>query len=353
VRMKANLSFLESAVDARIGGIGVLDVTVVICAYTLDRWELTKAAVESSRTQSHPPHSVVLCIDNNSELLARAKKEWAGASNPSVVVIPNESTNHLAGRDAHVSAHGELRRFGAGTARNTGLRHVNTEVVAFLDDDARAEFDWLAMLTAAYTPGVVAVGGSPQPDFAIPRPPWFPYCFDWIFGCTYYGMPTTLMPYTRLIGANMSAHTEELRSIGGFSGSDFDDLDICTRLEDKFGRGTILYQSNAVVHHHVPANRLQLKYLLRRSYFVNREKVRVHQRLSSRRPLAPEVGFLLTLASYLKHELGRLVRGDLWAVARVGVALAGTVLAALGNFVGQYRYKLRPTGLSSGPRIDQ
>jgi len=344
VRMKPTCRARSRAVDTRIGGTGVVEVTVVICAYTLDRWELTKAAVESSCTQSHPPRSVVLCIDNNPELLARAEREWNGAADPAVVVVPNETVKHLAGRDVHAIAHGELRRFGAGTARNTGLRHVNTEVVAFLDDDADAEFDWLARLAAAYTPGVVAVGGSPQPRFATPRPRWFPYCLDWIFGCIYYGMPTKLKPYTRLIGANMSARTEELRSIGGFSGSDFDDLDICTRLEDKFGSGTIVFEPNAIVYHHVSADRLRLSYLLRRSYFVNREKVRVHQRLSSQRPLGPEVGFLLTLVSYFGYELARLVRGDVWAVARVGVALAGTALAALGNLVGQYRYKLRPTG---------
>src|SRR5665213_1761528 len=174
-------------VDAKIRGGRVVGVTVVICAYTLDRWGLTKASVESSRAQSHTPHQVVLCIDNNPELLIRAQEEWNGVANPPVVVVPNESTQHLAGRDTHVSAHGELRRFGAGTARNTGLSQVKTEVVAFLDDDADAEFEWLATLAAAYTPGVVAVGGAPQPRFAAPRPRWFPYSFDWIFGCSYYG----------------------------------------------------------------------------------------------------------------------------------------------------------------------
>ncbi len=319
----------------------MLSVTVVICAYTLDRWALTKAAVESARAQSHVPRGVVLCIDNNSELLARARTEWSDATDPSVMVVPNESTLHLDGRDVHARAHGELRRFGAGTARNTALKYVDTEIVAFLDDDANADFDWLTRLTAAYAPEVVAVGGSPLPAYAVPRPPWFPHCFDWIFGCRYYGMPTELKAYSRLIGANMSARTEELRSIGGFSGSDFDDLDVCTRLESKFGSKSIVFEPSAVVHHHVPAQRLRLRYLLKRSYYVNREKVRVHRRLNSKRPLGPEVGFALTLISYFGCEIRRVLRGDLWATARVGVAIVSTLLAGLGNVAGQYRYALR------------
>jgi hypothetical protein len=42
-----------------------LTLTVLICAYTLERWDDITAAVESLRTQTHPPDQMVLVIDHN------------------------------------------------------------------------------------------------------------------------------------------------------------------------------------------------------------------------------------------------------------------------------------------------
>ena len=47
-------------------------LSVVLCAYTLERWDDICAAVESLRVQTHPVAQVVLVADHNDELLARA-----------------------------------------------------------------------------------------------------------------------------------------------------------------------------------------------------------------------------------------------------------------------------------------
>lgn len=52
-------------------------VSVVICAYTLERWSQLSAAVSSALTQSIRPHEVLLVIDHNDELLQRARQEFA------------------------------------------------------------------------------------------------------------------------------------------------------------------------------------------------------------------------------------------------------------------------------------
>ena len=52
------------------------------------------------------------------------------------------------------------------SARNTGVEHATGDIVAFLDDDASADKDWLALLMAPYQQAeVVAVGGAPVPLF--------------------------------------------------------------------------------------------------------------------------------------------------------------------------------------------
>ncbi len=66
-------------------------VSVVICAYTLERWSQIGAAVESVRRQTRRPAEVVLVSDHNPELLARAE-----AAFPDVRAVPN--TDMVDGR---------------------------------------------------------------------------------------------------------------------------------------------------------------------------------------------------------------------------------------------------------------
>ena len=59
-------------------------ISVVICAYTEDRWDDLVAAVASVRHQTVPPHEIVVVIDYNPALLARA-----GAALDGVMVVAN------------------------------------------------------------------------------------------------------------------------------------------------------------------------------------------------------------------------------------------------------------------------
>lgn len=159
------------------GGPGVSDasgppgVSVVICAYTEDRWEDVLAAVASVRAQSRPALETLLVVDHNEVLLDRLAKEYQDTD------------------DVRVLANAGPRGLSAG--RNTGIAASRGGIVAFLDDDAVAERDWLGHFAEAYAdPRVMAVGGRTEPLWASGRRPgWFPEEFDWVVGCTYRGLP--------------------------------------------------------------------------------------------------------------------------------------------------------------------
>jgi glucosyl-dolichyl phosphate glucuronosyltransferase len=74
-------------------------VSVIICAYTERRWQQTCAAVMSALGQHPQPAEVLLVVDHNAGLAARARRELAG-----VTVLDSEGIPGLSG------------------ARNTGLR---------------------------------------------------------------------------------------------------------------------------------------------------------------------------------------------------------------------------------------
>jgi len=318
-----------------------LTVSVVICAYTEERWPLLVRSVASARHQQREPLEVIVCIDHNDALLQRCRREWAqgpGDGHVPVVVVASKYDGHQ------------------GAARNTALEIADGDIVAFLDDDARAEPDWLDQLLAPYEDErVVAVGGAPLPEFEGERPNWFPFEFDWVFGCAYAGLPQSRAILARLIGANMSVRREALASIGGFHRDHHEDMDMCHRLVHIYPDALIMYEPTARVRHYVPESRTAWSYYWRRCFFVNKWKVEAFRQMGGAASLSADVGFVSeALTRGVPRALGQAARGDRWGAARAGVIVVGIALAGAGYLAGQgamlpWRRWLRGTS-TPGPR---
>lgn len=331
---------------------GLPSVSVVIPAYTMERWPLLKKGVESVRRQTREVEAIVVCIDNNDELLGCAQAEWDSMSGVPVRVIANRHDEHLAQVAMHQRAHGTTRRFGAGSGRNTAAETVTSDIVAFMDDDAWAEPDWIEQLLTVYEDqNVVSVGGAPLPEFESNRPAWFPRNFDWVFGCAYEGLPATIAPLRHLIGANMSVRREAFAAVGGFLGSDFDDLNLCMRLAERYGEQSIYYSPSAVVHHYVPTQRTSWRYFWRRCYFVNREKVAVFRRIGSAANLVAEREFVArSFREQMSRELRRGLSGDANAIRAVLAMIVGIGLAGAGHMRGRLA-ELNPRSRNRRPQL--
>jgi len=299
-----------------------LTVSVVICAYTEDRWWQLKKSVASVEAQTAPPIEIIVCIDHNEELLRKSEeyfRERHTAEAIPLIVLANKYDGHL------------------GSARNTAIEFASGEVLAFLDDDAAAAADWLERLIARYDDERVgAVGGAPLPVFEAERPRWFPHEFDWVFGCAYRGLPSTCAPLAHLIGANMSARRAALQEIEGFHSDNHDDMDMCHRIAH--AQHLVLYEPLASVHHFVPASRTTWRYFWRRCYFVNQGKVEAFANMQDASNLSAELTFVArTLTTGVLAEMRRVIRRDLYGLARIGAMIAGTTFAGLGHLSGKLR----------------
>jgi glucosyl-dolichyl phosphate glucuronosyltransferase len=293
--------------------------SVVICAYTLDRWELLQRAVDSVLEQYFTAEETIVVIDHNAALAERCRARWPSASELRVHVVENAYPGRL------------------GSARNTGLELVTGEIVAFLDDDAWAPPDWLRRLVAVYESDdqVMAVGGAPEPELERPRPSWFPYEFDWVFGCAYRGLPTTRAPTRRLIGANMSVRRSAMLAVGGFHSDEHDDMDLSHRVANAHGRGSVIYDPSIRVRHFVSADRVTWSYFWRRCFFVNRGKALAFSDMADARALRADVAFV---RSILARAVPRYVlRGGRSGPLRAAAALAGVTLAGVGHLTGWCR----------------
>jgi GT2 family glycosyltransferase len=304
-----------------------LTASVVICAYTEERWSLLERSVDSVKCQTRIPAEILLCVDHNEALLRRCRDHWgnepAGSSIP-MTVLANQYEGHL------------------GSARNSAVEMACGDIVVFLDDDACAETDWLERLLLPYEcEDVVAVGGAPVPEFEGTRPRWFPTEFDWVFGCAYTGLPEIGAPLARLIGANMSVRRLALEKIGGFRSDNHDDMDMCHRLAYHLPTEQILYQPAALVHHFVPSQRTTWTYFWRRCFTVNKGKVEAFRMMEGAGGLSADLRFVLTTASRgVSLGLRKSLAGDPWGAARAGAILVGVSLAGVGHAVGQAQWHL-------------
>jgi len=298
--------------------------TVVICAYTEIRWELLCAAVDSVLSQTLPPREVILSIDHNPTLFERCRNRWPDVRRPPapggtpVRVVQNRYKGRL------------------GSARTTAAQLATGDYLAFLDDDAMAEPDWLARMIGDFDdPAVIAVGGAPHPVFATARPRWFPREYDWVFGCVYVGLPVTTAPVLHLIGAAMAVRRKDLEAIGYFHSDNHDDMDMCHRLRNQFPGTKVVFDPDAIVHHHVPGSRLTWAYFWRRCFFVNRGKVAAFREMGGARSLDAERQFARQVLTKGVWNGWRDARcGDPSGLMRATSLCAGLALAALGYMTG-------------------
>jgi len=303
--------------------------SVVICAYTEQRWSDLDAAVDSIRSQKMPAVQCVVVVDHNPELLERAQQSFKDFQ-----VIPNCSERGLAG------------------ARNTGVLASFGDIVAFLDDDARAESEWLAELLQPYSdPLVMGTGGAIRPLWRVKRPRWFPDEFAWVVGCSYVGLPNHIAPIRNPIGAGMSFRRSVFEKVGGFSvgigrvaatplGCEETELGI--RVNQQIEGSQLLFVPDAIVHHAVNQERTTLHYFFHRCYAEGLSKALVTQRVGRKDGLSTERSYVTkTLPSGVAREVRRGYRGEHVRLLTAGIIVLGLLSTGCGYAIGTAKYRVK------------
>lgn len=294
---------------------------VVVCTYSERRWESLSSVIEALQRQTKLPTEILIVVDHNPRLYDRVCRAW-----PALHIIENQYWR------------------GAGGARNSSLAATSADIVAYLDDDAVPELDWLEALCQSYEdPNIAGVGGSIEPNWAQQEPRWFPEEFHWVVGCTYRGMPTELTPVRNLIGANMSFRRATLLRTGYFRKDlgrvdtlpvGCEETEYCIRIHQQEPAAVLLYQPAAKVRHFVPDSRSQLRYFVSRCYFEGRSKARVSRIVGPHDGLDTERSYLSTLARGVLRGLADTMRGDLSGVRRSGAIVLGLGVTMLGYING-------------------
>ena len=320
------------------------DVSVIICVYTEDRWADLLAAVESALDQSQPAVEVLVVVDHNQRLLDRLGEQLAG--NPSVVVLPNKQTRGLSG------------------GRNTGIAAARGQIIAFLDDDAVAERDWLRWFVDGFAdPEVMGVGGLTLPVWASgTRPAWYPQEFDWVHGATYLGMPTGRARVRNVLGGNASFRRAAFDIAGGFScgigrGADAGDdgrpvrplggeeTELCIRIKQGAPDAVFLFDDRSVIHHKVPPARERFAYFRTRCWAEGLSKAQIAGSVGAGDGLSVERYYASrTLPVGIFRGFREALRGDVRGLVRAAAIASGGLITAGGFAQGSLRRKRHPVG---------
>ena len=300
-------------------------VSVVVCEHTLDRYGDCREAADSVLAQTHDDVELVLVSDGNDEVCARFEADYGDRED--VVVHCNEENVGLL------------------ESRNNGAKAASGDVVAFLDDDAVADGEWVAELVAVYEDhDVPAAGGRMTPAWVAGRPTFLPEEFYWLVGVTHRGYgpdgdPDGAGEVRNTFGSNISFRREVFLELGGFEseigGRQGDatlqggETELCARMEREYGHG-VYYTPDAEVAHKVFDYRTEPAWLLDRAFWQGYSKRGMEVLVPETGSTEAESDFLgALLFDSVPERIRGLLRGPSLEKA-VQLVMLGVFTAAVG-----------------------
>ena len=317
------------------------NISVIICAYTQERWDRLRAAVQSIQEQTLPAQEIIVVIDHNPELLRQAH-----AALPAVQVIENTGPQGLSG------------------SRNSGIAYASGDLIAFLDDDACAEPDWLRQLdTELSDTQVLGAGTAILPDWQQQEPAWLPDEFYWVVGCSYRGIPRACTPIRNPIGASMCIRRSVFQTIGGFHNGigrigtrpiGCEETELCIRARQHWPERYFVYLPTARVSHYVPQTRASWRYYANRCYSEGISKAAISHLVGTRDSLSSESTYTMqTLPLGVLRNLGTAIRhGQLAGLQRAMAIIAGLGITTMGYLAGKFS-SLSTSERGNIPTFDQ
>src|SRR6516165_5240953 len=179
-----------------------------------------------------PRISVIVCTHNGSGTILDCLRGVQRLNYPAmeVIIVDDGSTDDTANIARQFPFDViSISHLGLSTARNVGLQHATGEIVAYIDDDAWPDPDWLTYLAITFRDEAYAGAGGPNI-----RPPGESMVSDSVADSP--GGPIHVMltdvEAEHLPGCNMAFRRDALAAVGGFDPAfrtAGDDVDLCWR----------------------------------------------------------------------------------------------------------------------------
>ncbi|GGL59478.1 glucosyl-dolichyl phosphate glucuronosyltransferase [Halocalculus aciditolerans] len=237
-------------------------VSVVLCTYTLDMYDHFREAADSVLAQSHGDVELVVVVDGYEDVYDTVNEDYGGIEN--VQVHCNDENQGLL------------------ISRNRGAAYATGDVVAFIDDDAVADEDWLVGLVDAYEHAdALAAGGKLLPQWVAGKPDFLPEEFYWLVGAQHAGFADGPGEVRNTFGSNISFRRDIFEDLGGFDPEiggrkgeknlQGGETELCARLRREYDRG-VYYVPSAEVEHKIFDYRTDFRWLCDRAFWQGYSK---------------------------------------------------------------------------------
>jgi glycosyltransferase involved in cell wall biosynthesis len=245
-----------------------LDISVAICTY--NRADLLGGAIDSLCRQTLPANCFEIIVVDN------------GSTNSTVEIVRDFQVKYP---EHNIQWHFECQ-LGLAHARNTAMLRAKGRHVAYLDDDSRAEPDWLAQaltILRKEPETLVCLGGPIQPFYTTPKPAWFKDEYE---SRSWGAQARRLNCGESFSGSNMIWRKTSLQSIGGFTGllgvkgetlSIGEETDAFRRVWQRSDEPLLFYAPTLRVLHWVPPFKMKVLYRLKRAFVTGQVAVQMRR----------------------------------------------------------------------------
>lgn len=269
--------------------------------------------------------SIIICAYNReifiSDALMSLVNQTTDKSIFEVIVVNNNSTDNTKNVVLDIInkfpetkiIYTEEYNQGLTFARNKGIQEAKGEIISFIDDDGKAEPDYVSNLLKAFEkyPQFDSLGGKILPIYPnYTEPIWMSKYIDGIVSKVDWG--NKFGPFVKHkypFGCNMAFKRQLFESVGLFNTelSRSDDKFMFLKLK-KHGK-TILYAPNVIVNHHIDNFRIEKSYIKKISYNIgSNERIRLNKTSLAERIKKP-VEFFIKFFVAIFIAVGFILKG--------------------------------------------
>jgi len=236
-------------------------ISAIVCTYNREQY-IGKCIDHLCKQSLHPSKYEIIIVDNN-------------CTDSTQSICKTIIANH----PEHSIHYFEEQNAGLSFARNRGIAESKYDVLAFIDDDAFAEPDYLKNILHAMNafPEVLAAGGKVIPKFEKEKPAWLSHFLMPLVAAFDQGNQTKFLERNTFpIGANMVFRKKAFDSFGTFDTNlgrkktelgGGEEKDMFNRIASKG-----IYIHNAVVNHIIPESRLSMDYIKNQSINIGKSE---------------------------------------------------------------------------------
>lgn len=307
-------------------------VAVIVCSYSMQRYNFVREAIQSLLNQSRPADEIILVVSGSRELQEHVSRDYR--TNKDIRIVFSE------------------KPLNASAARNRGISETSCDILLFTDDDVVAHPDWVKNIINSYAgQQVLGVGGNILPEWLGEKPRYLPEELFWLVGAVHESLfPEVAAEVRNVFGPNMSFRRTVFEQVGYFneqlsfagggkSNIQGEEPEFGIRMLHKLGRG-VIYNPEAIIYHKVPPAKYKLSALFRRSFYQGYTKSLMPKYKGSVSRLAAERDYFKILyKKYIPQHIKGMFcgRDRINQLKKICVLQTSVILTGLGYLYGLAR----------------